>query len=166
MIFRMYPNKKFMESVYVNASIQYAKSLPGVYISIGDPDYRIGSKEKAVLSIEQYELWHAFEYCDVVINFFSTVALESCLFDKPVISMNYRLTENYAWLSPPEYADHASLPHNQRLKDYGAVQRVANRKELIDTIRLGITDPNRYVEGRLIAVQKELGFLNGHVIDR
>ncbi|OGD56768.1 hypothetical protein A2V71_01425 [Candidatus Berkelbacteria bacterium RBG_13_40_8] len=80
--------------------------------------------------------------------------------------MNYRPTENYAWLSPPEYADHASLPHNQRLKKYGAVQRVVNRKEMIDAIRAAITDPNRYVEGRLVAIQQELGLLDGNVADR
>lgn len=166
MIFRMYPNKKFMESAYVKPLIQYARSLPGVYVSIGDPDYRIGSKKKAVLKIEQYELWHAFEHSDVVVNFFSTAALESCLFNKPVISMNYRPVEDYGWLSPPVYADHASLPHNQRLKDYNAVQRVSSREEFIKAVRTAIHHPDRYSEGRSIAVDQELGILDGHVIER
>jgi len=166
MIFRMYPNKKFMGSAYVKPIIHYARSLPGVYVSIGDPDYRIGNKEKAVLKIEQYELWHAFEYCDVVVNFFSTAALESCLFNKPAISMNYRPVEDYGWLSPPDYADHASLPHNQRLKDDGAVQRVSSREELLEAIRTAIHHPDRYSAGRRTAVEQELGVLDGHVIER
>jgi|GEM_PF-841229 len=166
MIFRMYPNKKFMESVYVKPIIHYAKSLPGVYVSIGDPDYRVGNREKAVLKFEQYELWHAFEYSDVVVNYFSTAALEACLFDRPVISMNYRPLEDYGWLSPPDYADHAALPHNQRLKDYGAVQRVTNRGELIQAIRAAVLCPDRYSAGRRNAVEQELGVLDGHVIDR
>ena len=87
MIFRMYPGKNFMASPYAKPIIHYAKSLPSVYVSIGDPDYRVGSKDKAVMQIEQFELWHAFQYSDVVINYFSTVALESCVFDRPVISM-------------------------------------------------------------------------------
>jgi hypothetical protein len=166
MIFRMYPNKKFMESVYVKPIIHYAKSLPGVYVSIGDPDYRTGDKEEAVLKIEQYELWHAFEYSDLVVNYFSTAALEACLFNKPVISMNYRPLEDYGWLAPPDYADHASLPHNQRLKDYGAVHRVSSREELIEAIRTAVLYPDRYSAGRRTAAEQELGVLDGHVIER
>jgi hypothetical protein len=166
MIFRMYPGKNFMTSPYAKPIIAYARSLPGVYVSIGDPDYRIGSKEKAVMQIEQFELWHAFEYSDVIINYFSTVALESCVFDRPVISILQRPMQNYGWLSPPVYADHPGLPHNMRLFFYGAVQRVNNRTELLAAIRDAVDHPDKYKEARRRAVAEEMGVLDGHVVER
>lgn len=166
MIFRMYPGKNFMASPYAKPIITYARSLPGVYVSIGDPDYRVGSKEKAVMQIEQFELWHAFQYSDVVINYFSTVALESCVFDRPVISIVYRPMHNYGWLSPPVYADHPGLPHNMRLYSYGAVQRANNRSELLAAIREAVDQPNKYQDERRTAVEKEMGVLDGKVVER
>lgn len=166
MIFRMYPGKLFMASPYAKPIINYARSLPGVYVSIGDPDYRVGSKDKAVMQIEQFELWHAFQYSDVVINYFSTVALESCVFDRPVISMLYRPMQNYGWLSPPCYADHPGLPHNMRLHSYGAVQRVSSRQELLAAIREAISKPEKYQAARRKAVEEEMGVLDGLVVDR
>ena len=166
MIFRMYPGKDFMASPYAKPIIHYAKSLPGVYVSIGDPDYRVGSKDKAVMQIEQFELWHSFQYCDVVINYFSTVALESCVFDRPVISMVYRPMHNYGWLSPPKYADHPGLPHNERLYSYGAVQRVNSRGELLAKIREAISHPEKYQVARCKAVEVEMGNLDGRVVER
>ncbi len=166
MIFRMYPGKLFMASPYAKPIISYAQSLPGVYVSIGDPDYRVGSKDKAVMQIEQFELWHAFHYSDVVINYFSTVALEACVFDRPVISMLYRPMQNYGWLSPPQYADHPGLPHNMRLWSYGAVQRVNNRQELLATIRQAVTQPEKHQPARRKAVEMEMGVLDGRVVAR
>lgn len=166
MIFRMYPGKNFMASPYAKPIIHYARSLPGVYVSIGDPDYRVGSKDKAVMQIEQFELWHAFKYSDVVINYFSTIALESCVFDRPVISMLYRPMHNYGWLSPPLYADHPGLPHNMRLYSYGAVQRVKNRRELLATIREAVSLPDKYQFARCKAVEQEMGVLDGQVVER
>lgn len=166
MIFRMYPGKLFMASPYAKPIIHYARSLPGVYVSIGDPDYRVGSKDKAVMQIEQFELWHAFQYSDVVINYFSTVALESCVFDRPVISMLHRPMHNYGWLSPPQYADHPGLPHNMRLYSYGAVQRVKNRQELLTTIREAVLQAGKYRAERRKAVELEMGPLDGLVVER
>lgn len=167
MIFRMYPGKNFMASAYAKPIIHYAKSLPGVYVSIGDPDYRVGKKDdKAVMQIEQFELWHAFQYSDVVINYFSTVALESCVFDRPVISMLYRPMHNYGWLSPPQYADHPGLPHNMRLHSYGAVQRVKNREELLAMIREAVSQPDKHKSKRRKAVEEEMGVLDGRVVER
>ncbi len=166
MIFRMYPGKNFMASPYAKPIIHYAQSLPSVYVSIGDPDYRVGSKDKAVMQIEQFELWHAFQYSDVVINYFSTVALESCVFDRPVISILYRPMHNYGWLYPPVYADHPGLPHNMRLCTYGAVQRVNDRAELLAAIREAVAQPDKYQAQRRKAVEEEMGVLDGRVIQR
>ena len=166
MIFRIYPDKGLMMSPYIKPLIEYAGSLPNVYVSIGDPNYRVGRKDVAVLQVEQNELWHALRYSDVVINYFSTIALESCLFDTPVISMAYRPMKNYGWIYPPKYADHGILPHNERLKEYGTVRRVYTRQQLVEAIQDLVSHPDRDRKLRRYAVQHELGNLDGNVCGR
>ncbi len=166
MIFRMYPHKEFMQSPYAAPLIQYASTLPGVHVSLGDPDYRIGRKDEAVPNIEQFELWHSLAYSDVVVNYFSTVALEACFFDKPVISLAYRPMKDYGWIHPPKYANHPGLTHNRRLREYGVVHMVLSRKELKSAIENSIAHPASAAAVRAETVQKELGTLDGHVVDR
>ncbi len=166
MIFRMYPHKYFMQTPYAKPLINYARSLPGVYVSLGDPDYRIGRRDEAVPRIEQFELWHSLAYCDVVVNYFSTVALEACFFDKPVISLAYRPMKDYGWIHPPKYADHPGLTHNRRLREYGAVRMVLSREELKATISESITIPDETSVARSNTVRTELGDLDGKVSER
>lgn len=166
MIFRMYPHKYFMQTPYASPLIYYARSLPGVYVSLGDPDYRIGRRDEAVPNIEQFELWHSLAYCDVVVNYFSTVALEACFFDKPVISLAYRPMKDYGWIHPPKYADHPGLTHNRRLREYGAVCMVLSREELKKAISEAIARPDDASVARSKTVKLELGSLDGNVVER
>ena len=166
MIFRMYPHKEFMHTPYAKPLIAYARSLPGVHVSLGDADYRIGHRDQAVPSIEQFELWHSLAYCDVVVNYFSTVALEAAFFDKPVISMAYRPMKNYGWIRPPKYADHPGLTHNRRLREYGAVRVVWSREAFKTAVIQAIETPDATAGARRTAVALELGRLDGKVADR
>jgi len=166
MIFRVYPHKYFMHTPYAKPLINYARSLPGVYVSLGDPDYRIGRRDEAVPRIEQFELWHSLAYSDVVVNYFSTIALEACFFDKPVISLAYRPQQDYGWIHPPKYADHPGLTHNRRLREYGAVRMVLSREELKAAISESIDKPDTASNARSKTVQLELGNLDNHVVER
>jgi hypothetical protein len=166
MIFRVYPHKNFMHTPYAQPLIKYARSLPGVHVSLGDPDYRVGKRDETVPRIEQFELWHSLAYCNVLINYFSTVALEACFFDKPVLSLAYRPMQDYGWIHPPKYANHPGLTHNRRLRDYGAVRMVMSREELKAAITDSIENPETASAARLKTVQLELGNLDGHVVDR
>jgi hypothetical protein len=159
MIFRMYPHKYFMHTPYAKPLINYARSLPGVHVSLGDPDYRIGRRE-------QFELWHSLAYCDVVVNYFSTIALEACFFDKPVLSLAYRPMKDYGWIHPPKYANHPGLTHNRRLREYGAVRMVLSREELKAAISESIAQAKAASAVRFETVLLELGRLDGNVVDR
>ena len=166
MILRIYPHRYFMDTAYAKPLIHYARTVPGVHVSLGDPDYRIGRRDQATPNIEQFELWHSLAYCDVVVNYFSTVALEAAFFDKPVISLAYRQAMEYGWIHPPKYADHPSLTHNRRLREYGVVRMVLSREELKSAITEAIDDPGAGTEARWRAVEAELGILDGKVLGR
>ncbi len=166
MIFRVYPHKDFMHGPYTKPLISYARSLEGVHVSLGDPDYRIGRRDEAVPNIEQFELWHSLAYSDVVVNYFSTIALEASFFDKPVISLAYRPMKDYGWIHPPKYANHPDLTHNKRLRDYGAVKMVLSRDDLKVAVTGALAKPDAAKTMRSETVRLELGKLDGRVVER
>ena len=157
LILRVYPDKGLMASPYIQPIIQYAKSLPNVYVSLSDPHYRTGVKNMEVPQIEQDDLWHALEHCDVVVNHFSTMGLEACLFDKPVVYLLYSPTHAYTWIQPPVYFDHGLAIHNRRMLAYGVARTAANREELIEAIKEAIAQPEKFAEQRREVVRQEFG---------
>lgn len=166
LILRLYPDKNLMRSCYAKPLIEYAQAMGGVYASIGDPHYRVGFRDQEVPNIEQEELWHSVRYADVVVNVFSTITLEACLFDRPVVYMGYFPMKGYAWLRPPRYADYERLSHNRRLLEYGAVRKARDRKELIAMIEEAMAHPERGRAARRLAVERELGLVDGQVCRR
>jgi hypothetical protein len=166
LILRIYPDKGLMASPYIQPIINHAKTLPNVYVSLSDPHYRTGVKNLEVPQIEQDDLWHALEYSDVVVNHFSTMGLEACLFDKPVIYLLYFPSQGYTWILPPVYFDHGLAIHNRRMLGYGVARTASNREELIESIKEAIARPEKFAERRREVVRQELGALDGQSIRR
>jgi hypothetical protein len=166
MIFRVYPDKSLMASAYIRPIMTYAQSLPQVYISLSDPHYQTGSKKMEVPQIEQDELWHSLQYSDVIINHFSTMGLESCLFNKPVIYLLYFPQTGYTWIQPPIYFDHGLAIHNRRMLEYGLARTASSRGELMAAIEDALSFPEKFTQERRRAVENELGPLDGKVVSR
>jgi hypothetical protein len=166
LILRMYPDKGFMSSPYIRPLIHYAASLPDVYVSIGDPHFKSGEKNSEIPQFEEEELWPALKYSDVVVNLFSTIALEACLFDKPFIYIIYYPQNSYAWSRPPGYFDYGLLLHNRRMLGYRAMQIASNPEELMGRIQEAINHPDQFRESRKLVIRQELGMLDGKASHR
>jgi len=166
MVLRIYPNKGLMNSVYMEPLLAYAAQMPNVHVSLADPHYQSGSRNHEVLQIEETELWHTLKYSDAVINLFSTIALEACVFDKPVIHMWYFAPKGRLAVAPAIYGTYPSLIHNRRLLSYGAINVATNRKQLLKEIYSELGHPERFQTERAQTVSKECGNLDGHVCDR
>ncbi len=166
LILRVYPDKMFMASPYIKPLIGYAANLPGVYVSVGDPFYQTAAKDRPVMQFEEDELWHALQYSDVVINLYSTIALEACLFDKPVVYQIYYPMQGYAWLQPPRYLDWGLLSHNRRLVEYGFAQLAHSSQELLAAVEDAVAHPERFRTQRRRAVAQELGVIDGAACER
>lgn len=166
LILRLYPNKSLMNSIYILPIVEFAKSLPHVYVSFADPHFRQGSREHEVLKVEESDLWNILRNCDVLIDYFSTIALEGAIFDKPVVHMHYlpkKLGKYSNTLLPVEYWN---LIHNRRIMSYGAVDIAHDRKELISLIRKNIAYPARHSEARKKMVARECGPIDGKACER
>jgi hypothetical protein len=166
LILRTYPDKVLMASPFMTPLIEYARTVPGVYVSVGDPHARLPGMERELPQIEQADLWHALRHCDVVVNLYSTIALEACLFDKPAVYLDYFPMTGYAWRKPPAYVDYGRYVHNRRLVSYGATPIARDRAALLRLIQDAVADPGRHKRERALAVQQELGQLDGRVTER
>lgn len=166
MIIRIYPNKTLMDSPYIKPLIEYTKLHKGLYVSIGDPNYHSINKGSDPIYIEEDELWPAIKYCDVVINIFSTIAVEACIFDKPAINMWYFPMGRKGMLHPPKYINFSNSIHNRRLMSYGAIQTATSRSEMISMIRDALKEPAKGKEMREKIVKDECGPLDDHVFER
>jgi hypothetical protein len=166
MIYRIYPDKAVMAEAYMKPIIHYARSIPNVYVSLADPHYQTGAKNLEVPQIEQDELWHALKYSDILVNHFSTMGLEACMFDKPVIYIRYFPQTGYTWIQPPVYYDHGMAIHNRRMLESGVARTAYSRDELVRTIKDAIAYPEKFQEHRREIVKQELGPLDGKACQR
>jgi hypothetical protein len=166
LIVRIYPTKRLMVSPYIEALLTYAARFPRVYVSIGDPHYRTGDSEREALRIEEEELWHSLRYADVVVNLYSTVALEACIFDKPVINMWYFGAMGQMYLRRPVYIPYPKYFHIRKLVGYGGTESAYSRAELLQRIQEAAGTPARLAEGRRRTVAAECGALDGRASER
>jgi len=166
LILRIYPNKSLMSSIYIDPLVSYAKTLNRVAVSVADPYYKHGTRGENVLQIEEFELWNSINSCDCLINVYSTIAIEGCLFDKPVLYMGYFPRDTGVLAREPMYYDYASNPHNRRLATYSAIVVAKNRKKLKELIRVVLSDPMGLHAERRRVVHDEIGVLDGLAHER
>lgn len=161
LILRMYPDKKLLTSPQMRPLVVYANSVGGVYVSIGDPNYQRDSKGQDVLYIEEDELWHVLSYADVVINLYSTIALEACLLNIPVINLWYfdRLCYCPGAEKYPRPSD--IYIHHRKLLSYKGTEQVYSRREMMEKIEEALERPDLNDEGRKRVVAEECGPVDG-----
>jgi len=166
LIIRLMPNKLLMQSPEIQQLVQYIKNTEDVFLSIGDQSFLHGDTTQEPLAIEEFELWHSLKYCDLVINLFSTLALEACIFDKPVINMWYFRQPCRMMLRPPVYDPYNLEQHIRRLKRFGATVDVESRDELIRQTFHQLQYPDQRQVNRQRLVNHECGNLDGKAISR
>ncbi|MBI4765608.1 MAG: CDP-glycerol glycerophosphotransferase family protein [Deltaproteobacteria bacterium] len=165
LILRIYPNKRLLRSPFMELLIEHTENMKDIYISLADPFYRKGEKDRVVLQIEEEELWDILNYSDVLVNVFSTIAVEASIFDKPVINMWY-FQKTRGLLKEPVYLDYPLQWHLQRLMSYGAIKTAVNQEELMNLIRDALLNPPACREERKKMVEEECGLLDGQAAER
>jgi hypothetical protein len=166
LILRLYPNKNFMNSVYIKPLLDYSKRFPNVYVSLADPHYSSGDRNREVLQIEENELWNSLNCCDLVVNIFSTISLEACIFDKPALNMWYFPPSSSAFMRHPVYWDYSQFFHNRRITSYGAIRTARSREELITFIKEALAYPEALSAQRRRTIEDECGLLDGKAVER
>ncbi len=104
---------------------------------------------------DSFALVNALRHCALGINVASTVSLELCMFDKPVINIGY---------NPPNvpnetlrYADYYDFDHYHPLVKSGAVELAKSANEMRDLIQQNLNSPERRQRERRDLMQKMFG---------
>jgi hypothetical protein len=101
---------------------------------------------------------------DVVVNLFSTMQLDACICDKPVINIAFDWAHGAYGsqrASQMQYYDHL-----RRISAAGAVRLASSRAELHAQIRQALADPCAQSQQRRQIVAQEAGVVDGHAAQR
>jgi hypothetical protein len=88
---------------------------------------------------DSFALINALRHCALGINIASTVSLELCMFDKPVVNVGY----NPPGAQSPVFADYYEFDHYRPLVEIGAVEVAQNAREMRDLLRKNLCEPSR-----------------------
>lgn len=104
-------------------------------------------------------LFNLLYYADVVSCFFSTLLIEACLMDKPVISLEYFGKQNlHFWQKPERYVEQE---HISQIFQKSFASRVKNEKELIESLKQALSNPEAKKEMRLVTAKEQLCLTDG-----
>ncbi len=165
LIVRVYPNAQFLDSPYLQVLMSHLAGQKNIWVSVGDPNFRNRRPGCDVIEIDEVELWQLLNAGDMVVNLFSTLALEACMFDKPVVHMWYFPTIRRA-LVPPTYFPSKTSIHNKRAVASGAVTVAESREALVDQILSALQDPHARKENRENYIKRECGKLDNRAVER
>ncbi|MFN0279985.1 MAG: hypothetical protein ACKVRN_15520 [Pyrinomonadaceae bacterium] len=104
---------------------------------------------------DAFTLVNALRHCSLGINVASTVSLELCMFDKPVINVGY---------NPPSvleeelsYADYYEFDHYKPVVESGAVQVAWNVGEMRELIKNALSTPEEFTKQRTELIDRMFG---------
>lgn len=89
-------------------------------------------------------LVNAIRHCSVGINVASTVSLELCMFDKPVINVGY----NPSSVSELFYADYYEFDHYKPVVESGAIEVARSAEEMREFLKKSLYNPEKRTQER------------------
>lgn len=102
---------------------------------VWEPEWLTPKQEDSVALV------NALRHCALGINVASTISLELCMFDKPVINVGYNPTS--VPTDELSYADYYEFDHYKPVVDSGAVQVALSNDEMSTLIRDALNLPER-----------------------
>lgn len=117
-----------------------------------------------VMAEHQRHLADTMRHSDVAVNVASTITIEACVFDTPVVNISFDGAE------PLEFARSAkryySFTHYTNITRHGAVQVAQTPGEMIAAINRYLDDPALDAEGRRRVVAEQCQFVDGRSGER
>jgi hypothetical protein len=104
---------------------------------------------------DAYLLTNTLRHAAVGINVASTVSLELCMFDKPVINVGYNPPE--LDVRKPDYGRCYSFEHYRPVVESGAVKVAGSESEMRSMLRTALTEPQRDSLLRRALIKKMFG---------
>ncbi len=160
LLVRLYPPKarRTGELEELAACRRIVQSFPHVALSV--PDLPDGESRPGEATRHFGGLRAMLEHGDVLVNVFSTMAIEAALHDLPVVNIGYDSQGPKAlpteWLGRSVRL-HERETHNRRLASHRGDRTVRSASELIAEVNAYLLDPSRDAAGRRRIVEHEVG---------
>lgn len=148
--------------------LQYAKKY-----GVDMLKFSFGRNESAPIKEFRYNpsiqdmkmLYGLFLHSDLLVNFSSTAALESCIADTPVINVKFgKPFDFWRWHESPVFKDFQE--HYKDITDQGGTFIARNKKELIKAIESYLRNPKLDQKKRCATAKKLITFLDGRCSER
>ncbi len=133
------------------------EGVPGFYFEYGGQIVagKTGKHKVEMTEADHANLRHSLAFCDINVNFCSSITLEAVIYDKPVINLAFG---GWRYIYDRD--------HYAPIIKYGAVRMAENDGELIDAIRTYLENPARNREGRKKVFDDYVVFRDGKAYQR
>ncbi|OHA08579.1 MAG: hypothetical protein A3B37_01780 [Candidatus Sungbacteria bacterium RIFCSPLOWO2_01_FULL_59_16] len=148
---RLHPKESF------STDFDEFRGLPGVHVERAGKERPTISGGRIELDAEDLvNLKDTLRHSDVVVNYASTITLEACVFDKPVVNIGF----------PPYFTNAYSFTHYKPVVELGAVRIAKSFEDLVSETKAYLGDPSRDRDARAQAVREFIGFTDGKSYER
>lgn len=132
------------------------RSVPGLHFS--KPETMYGEKTFLYNDSDSRLQASCFAHCDVTLSSVSTFMIESAIFNRPAINVEYgRWVNDMYDFDITDY----KAEHILRIYDYGATYRAFNPEQLIELINRALKNPDERRNERVRLVEHEAGINKG-----
>ena len=115
---------------------------------------------------EQIVEWvSTFRHCDVLVNLFSTVAIDAAIFDRPVVNLDYDPGPEKKMQAMIKDVNHV-WSHFKPITESGGMWTVQNNEEMVEAVRAYLKDPSLHREKRRWIAEYVCGHLDGRCGER
>ncbi len=120
----------------------------------------LGQKKNELDKKSLYHLLDTLQHCDLVINTVSSIVIDACIFDKPVITIGFDGWENSV-LYGNSVERYLKDDNMQKLLNNEGSAIVKNEESLIYWINKYLDNPNIHKEGRKKIIEQQCWRLDG-----
>jgi hypothetical protein len=117
-----------------------------------------------VMPEHQRHLGDTLCHADVVVNVASTISLEACIFDTPVVNIGFDGPEESPYVTSARR--YYSFTHYVNITARNAVRVAASPAELVDAVAAYLANPGLDAEGRKQVVLDQCQFIDGRSAER
>jgi hypothetical protein len=117
-----------------------------------------------VMPENQRHLGDTLAHADVVVNVASTITIEACIFNTPVVNINFDGPDESAYVKSARR--YYSFTHYVNITNRGAVRVATSPDELVRDVAAYLADPDLDSAGRLKVAQEQCQFNDGRSAER
>lgn len=138
---------------------------PGLVVEKPFHSWTMGGREEVCYAHKDFlHLADTLCHSDVLVNVFSTIMIEACIFDKPVVNAAFDSIEGQPFFESARRF--TGYTHIKRITESGGVRVARNSREMIELVRFSLDQPEAGREERRRIVEDNCFRVDGRSGER